>query len=193
MTNSIAIFCGSALGSDQIFSETARQVGHTIAEQGKTLVYGGGRSGLMGIVADSALEAGGQVIGVIPHVLVDRELAHQGLTELHVVKDMQERKLKMSALSDGFIAMPGGAGTLEEIFEQWTWAQLGIHLKPNAFLNVNGFYDDLLKFLKMTTDKGFTHARFTDSLIVSDSVKAILKRMDQFQAPEPKWGMVDPE
>jgi len=193
MTNSIAIFCGSALGSDQIFSETARQVGHTIAEQGKTLVYGGGRSGLMGIVADSALEAGGQVIGVIPHVLVDRELAHQGLTELHVVKDMQERKLKMSALSDGFIAMPGGAGTLEEIFEQWTWAQLGIHLKPNAFLNVNGFYDDLLKFLKMTTDKGFTYARFTDSLIVSDSVKAILKQMDQFQAPEPKWGMVDPE
>ena len=190
MTNSIAIFCGSALGSDQIFSETARQVGHAIAEQGKTLVYGGGRSGLMGIVADSALEAGGQVIGVIPHVLVDRELAHQGLTELHVVKDMQERKLKMSALSDGFIAMPGGAGTLEEIFEQWTWAQLGIHLKPNAFLNVNGFYDDLLKFLKMTTDKGFTHARFTDSLIVSDSVKAILKQMDQFQAPEPKWGMV---
>ncbi|OTG59290.1 Rossman fold protein, TIGR00730 family [Acinetobacter sp. ANC 4204] len=193
MTNSIAIFCGSALGSDQIFSETARQVGHTIAEQGKTLVYGGGRSGLMGIVADSALEAGGQVIGVIPHVLVDRELAHQGLTELYVVKDMQERKLKMSALSDGFIAMPGGAGTLEEIFEQWTWAQLGIHLKPNAFLNVNGFYDDLLKFLKMTTDKGFTHARFTDSLIVSDSVKTILKQMDQFHAPEPKWGMVDPE
>lgn len=193
MTNSIAIFCGSALGSDQIFSETARQVGHTIAEQGKTLVYGGGRSGLMGIVADSALEAGGQVIGVIPHVLVDRELAHQGLTELHVVKDMQERKLKMSALSDGFIAMPGGAGTLEEIFEQWTWAQLGIHLKPNAFLNVNGFYDDLIKFLKMTTSKGFTHTRFTDSLIVSDSVKTILKQMDQFHAPEPKWGMVDPE
>ena len=193
MTNSIAIFCGSALGSDQIFSETARQVGHTIAEQGKTLVYGGGRSGLMGIVADSALEAGGQVIGVIPHVLVDRELAHQGLTELYVVKDMQERKLKMSALSDGFIAMPGGAGTLEEIFEQWTWAQLGIHLKPNAFLNVNGFYDDLIKFLKMTTSKGFTHTRFTDSLIVSDSVKTILKQMDQFHAPEPKWGMVDPE
>ncbi len=193
MTNSIAIFCGSALGSDQIFSETARQVGHTIAEQGKTLVYGGGRSGLMGIVADSALEAGGQVIGVIPHVLVDRELAHQGLTELYVVKDMQEHKLKMSALSDGFIAMPGGAGTLEEIFEQWTWAQLGIHLKPNAFLNVNGFYDDLIKFLKMTTSKGFTHTRFTDSLIVSDSVKTILKQMDQFHAPEPKWGMVDPE
>jgi uncharacterized protein (TIGR00730 family) len=127
MTNSIAIFCGSALGSDQIFSETARQVGHAIAEQGKTLVYGGGRSGLMGIVADSALEAGGQVIGVIPHVLVDRELAHQGLTELHVVKDMQERKLKMSALSDGFIAMPGGAGTLEEIdYKDPTWILLGL-------------------------------------------------------------------
>ena len=119
MKNSIAIFCGSALGSDPIFSETARQVGHTIAEQGKTLVYGGGRSGLMGIVADSALEAGGQVIGVIPHVLVDRELAHQGLTELHVVKDMQERKLKMSALSDGFIAMPGGAGRRKRPAGHW--------------------------------------------------------------------------
>ena len=193
MTNSIAIFCGSALGSDQIFSETARQVGHAIAEQGKTLVYGGGRSGLMGIVADSALEAGGQVIGVIPHVLVDRELAHQGLTELHIVKDMQERKLKMSALSDGFIAMPGGAGTLEEIFEQWTWAQLGIHLKPNAFLNVNGFYDDLLKFIQLTTDKGFSKARFTDQLIQSASIEDILNKFENYQAPEPKWGVKDRE
>ena len=191
--NSICVFCGSSLGNDPIYQQIAQATGQAIAQQGQTLVYGGGRSGLMGVVADSALQAGGRVIGIIPKALVDRELAHTGLTELYVVNDMHERKTKMAELADAFVALPGGAGTMEEIFEQWTWAQLGLHLKPNAFLNVNGFYDDLLKFLKMTTDKGFTHARFTDSLIVSDSVKAILKQMDQFQAPEPKWGMVDPE
>lgn len=191
MTNSIAVFCGSALGSDAVFVDTAQLVGQTIAKQGKTLVYGGGRSGLMGVVADSALQAGGAVIGVIPEPLVDRELAHPGLTELHVVKNMHERKTKMSELSDAFIAMPGGAGTLEEIFEQWTWAQLGIHLKPNAFLNVEGFYDDLLRFIRMTTDKGFTHARFTEALIVSDSMDELLSQFERFQAPEPKWGMAD--
>ena len=193
MMSSIAIFCGSAPGKDSVFVENARKVGETLAAQGKTLIYGGGRSGLMGVVADSTLAAGGRAIGVMPESLAEHELAHPHLTELHIVENMHARKIKMSELAEGFIALPGGSGTLEEIFEQWTWAQLGIHLKPNAFLNVNGFYDDLLKFLKMTTDKGFTHARFTDSLIVSDSVKAILKQMDQFQAPEPKWGMVDPE
>ena len=147
---SIAIFCGSALGADPIYLRTAQNVGRCLAEQGITLVYGGGRSGLMGVVADSALAAGGQVIGVIPQVLVTKELAHPGLTELHVVENMQQRKSKMSELADGFVAMPGGVGTLEEIFEQWTWAQLGIHLKPCAFLNVDGFYDDLLKFLSLT-------------------------------------------
>ena len=144
MTHSIAVFCGSAVGTDTIFLDTARHVGQTLAQQGKTLVYGGGRSGLMGVIADSALQAGGRVIGVIPHALVDRELAHPDLTELHVVKNMHERKTKMSELSDAFIALPGGAGTLEEIFEQWTWAQLGIHLKPCAFLNVDGFYDGFI-------------------------------------------------
>ena len=172
--NSIAIFCGSSLGTDQIFADVAQLTGETIAKHGQTLVYGGGRSGLMGIVADSALAAGGQVIGVIPQGLVDRELAHPGLTELHIVKNMHERKTKMSELSDGFIALPGGAGTIEEIFEQWTWAQLGIHLKPCAFLNVEGFYDDLLKFIQLTTDKGFSKARFTDQLIHSGSIEDIL-------------------
>lgn len=191
MTNSIAIFCGSAIGTDSIFLDTAQKMGQTIAEQGKTLVYGGGRSGLMGVVADSALQAGGKVIGVIPNALVDRELAHPHLTELHVVKNMHERKTKMSELSDAFIALPGGAGTLEEIFEQWTWAQLGIHLKPCAFLNVAGFYDDLLKFIQLTTVKGFTHARFSESIIASDSIEQILQQFDAFQAPQPKWGMVD--
>lgn len=189
--NSIAIFCGSALGTDAIFEKVARLTGETIAKKGKTLVYGGGRSGLMGIVADSALAAGGQVIGVIPQGLVDRELAHPHLTELYVVKDMHERKTKMSELSDGFIALPGGAGTLEEIFEQWTWAQLGIHLKPCAFLNVEGFYNDLFKFIQLTTDKGFTKSRFTDMLIESESVEEILDIFENYQAPEPKWGMVD--
>ena len=186
--NSIAIFCGSAFGSDPIFTEIAKQVGETLAKQGKTLVYGGGRSGLMGIVADSALAAGGQVIGVIPQNLVDAELAHSDLTELYVVKDMHERKTKMSELSDGFIALPGGAGTWEEIFEQWTWAQLGIHLKPCAFLNVEGFYDDLFKFIQLSTNKGFTKARFTDALICSDSIDAIVAQFESFVAPEPKWG-----
>ncbi|MFC6052908.1 TIGR00730 family Rossman fold protein [Acinetobacter sp. Ac_877] len=191
MTNSIAVFCGSAFGTDEIFTQTAQEFGKAIAQQGKTLVYGGGRSGLMGVVADSALQAGGKVVGVIPEVLVNKELAHPNLTELHVVKDMHERKTKMSELSDAFIAMPGGSGTLEEIFEQWTWAQLGIHLKPCAFLNVDGFYDDLIKFIEVTTTKGFTHSRFNDSLISSSSVEEILSQIETFVAPEPKWGMVE--
>lgn len=186
--NSIAIFCGSAFGSDAIFTETAKLTGETIAKQGKTLIYGGGRSGLMGVVADSALAVGGQVIGVIPQNLVDAELAHPHLTELYVVKDMHERKTKMSELSDGFIALPGGAGTWEEIFEQWTWAQLGIHLKPCAFLNIENFYGDLFKFIQLSTDKGFTKKRFTDALICSDSIEAILAQFETFVAPEPKWG-----
>ena len=186
--NSIAIFCGSAFGSDAIFTETAKLTGETIAKQGKTLIYGGGRSGLMGVVADSALAVGGQVIGVIPQNLVDAELAHPHLTELYVVKDMHERKTKMSELSDGFIALPGGAGTWEEIFEQWTWAQLGIHLKPCAFLNIENFYGDLFKFIQLSTEKGFTKERFTDALICSDSIEAILAQFETFVAPEPKWG-----
>lgn len=191
MTNSIAVFCGSAFGTDEIFNQAAQSLGRTIAEQGKTLVYGGGKSGLMGVVADSALQAGGRVIGVIPEVLVNKELAHSGLTELYVVKDMHERKTKMSELADAFIAMPGGVGTLEEIFEQWTWAQLGIHLKPCAFLNVDGFYDDLIKFIDLTTQKGFTHLRFNDTLISSSSITDVLSQLEKFIAPEPKWGMVE--
>lgn len=193
MTKSIAVFCGSALGAEQIYVEQAQTVGRSIAEQGKTLVYGGGRSGLMGVVADSALQAGGEVIGVIPEALVNRELAHPNLTELHVVQNMHQRKTLMADLSDAFVAMPGGAGTMEEIFEQWTWAQLGIHQKANAFLNVNGFYDDLLKFIHMTAKKGFTQHRFSDALIVSDDIQQILKQFDSYTPPLPKWGATDQE
>jgi uncharacterized protein (TIGR00730 family) len=189
MMNSIAIFCGSALGTDPVYEQIAIQVGQCLAKHHITLVYGGGRSGLMGIVADSALQAGGQVIGVIPKQLVDRELAHPHLTELHVVQNMHERKTKMSELSDGFIAIPGGAGTLEEIFEQWTWAQLGIHLKPCAFLNIDDFYTDLLKFIQLTVEKGFTQTRFADALVVSDKIEDILMQFKQYTAPQPKWGM----
>ena len=191
MTNSIAVYCGSAFGTDPIFLETAQNIGKMIAQQGKTLVYGGSHSGLMGVIADSALNEGGKVIGVIPEILLNKEMAHPNLTELYIVKNMQERKLKMSELADGFVALPGGSGTFEEIFEQWTWAQLGIHLKPCAFLNVNGFYDDLIRFLEVSTAKGFTHSRFMDTLIYSPSIQEILEKMDSFIAPEPKWGMVE--
>jgi len=186
--NSVCIFCGSAVGTDPVFIQAAQATGQLIAQQGKTLVYGGGRSGLMGVVADAALQAGGRVIGVIPTALVDRELAHPHLTELHVVKNMHERKTKMAELSDGFIALPGGAGTLEEIFEQWTWAQLGIHQKPCAFLNVRGFYDALLNMIQGTVDNGFTQSRFVEKLIASDDIQSILEQFEHYQPAMPKWG-----
>lgn len=189
---SIAVYCGSSFGTDAEFTVQARRTGEMLAQQGKTLVYGGGRSGLMGVVADSALAAGGRVIGVIPQHLVDSELAHPDLTELYVVETMQQRKTKMSELADGFIAMPGGSGTLEEIFEQWTWAQLGIHLKPCAFLNVAGFYDDLIRFIQLTAEKELSKQRFVDRLIASDSIEDILSQFDRYVAPEPKWGNNEP-
>lgn len=185
--NSICVFCGSSLGNDPVYKQMAQLTGQTIAAQGKTLVYGGGRSGLMGVVADSALQAGGRVIGVIPHALADRELAHTGLTELHMVNNMHERKTKMAELSDAFVALPGGAGTLEEIFEQWTWSQLGIHQKPCGFLNVDGFYDDLIKMLQGSVARGFTQARFVEKLIVSQDIEAILAAFSAYQPVIPKW------
>ncbi|MCU4579761.1 TIGR00730 family Rossman fold protein [Acinetobacter gyllenbergii] len=185
--NSICVFCGSSLGNDPIYQQMAEATGQAIAAQGQTLVYGGGRSGLMGVVANSALQAGGRVIGVIPHALVDRELAHTGLTELHVVNNMHERKTKMAELSDAFVALPGGAGTLEEIFEQWTWSQLGIHQKPCAFLNVVGFYDDLLKMLQGSVERGFSQERFVDKLIVAEQIEDILAAFSAYQPVTPKW------
>ena len=187
MINSIAIYCGSALGEEPIYAEQAAKMGKMIAQRGQVLVYGGGRSGLMGIVADHALQAGGRVIGVMPTLLVDQELAHPELTELHIVETMQQRKLKMSELADGFIALPGGAGTLEEIFEQWTWAQLAIHSKPCGFLNTAHFYTPLLQFLQHSVKAGFTHQRFVDKLIVSHDVADILQQLDQYVPPFPKW------
>lgn len=185
--NSICVFCGSSLGNDPIYQQMAEATGRAIAAQGQSLIYGGGRSGLMGVVANSALQAGGRVIGVIPHALVDRELAHTGLSELHIVNNMHERKTKMAELSDAFVALPGGAGTLEEIFEQWTWSQLGIHQKPCAFLNVEGFYDDLLKMLQGSIERGFSQERFVDKLIVAEQIEDILAAFLAYQPATPKW------
>lgn len=185
--NSICVFCGSSLGNDPIYQQIAQATGLAIAQQGQTLVYGGGRSGLMGVVADSAIAAGGQVIGIIPQALVDRELAHTGLTELYVVKDMHERKTKMAELADAFVALPGGAGTMEEIFEQWTWNQLGIHQKPCAFLNVEGFYDGLIQTIQDSVDRGFSQARFVENLIVTDNIGEILTAFSVYQPATPKW------
>jgi uncharacterized protein (TIGR00730 family) len=185
--NSICVFCGSSLGNDLIYQQIAQATGLAIAQQGQTLVYGGGRSGLMGVVADSAIAAGGQVIGIIPQALVDRELAHTGLTELYVVKDMHERKTKMAELADAFVALPGGAGTMEEIFEQWTWNQLGIHQKPCAFLNVEGFYDGLIQTIQDSVDRGFSQARFVENLIVADNIGEILTAFSVYQPATPKW------
>ena len=185
--NSICVFCGSSLGNDPIYQQIAQATGQAIAQQGQTLVYGGGRSGLMGVVADSALQAGGRVIGIIPKALVDRELAPTGLTELYVVNDMHERKTKMAELADAFVALPGGAGTMEEIFEQWTWNQLGIHRKPCAFLNIDGFYDGLIQTIQDSVDRGFSQARFVENLIVADNIHDILTAFLAYQPATPKW------
>lgn len=149
------VFCGSSSGTDPRYAEAARAFGVLLAEAGSAIVYGGGHVGLMGILADAALGAGGRVLGVIPQKLVDRELAHPGLSELHVVSTMHERKALMASLSDGFVALPGGIGTLEEFFEVWTWAQLGYHEKPLGLLDVNGFFSPLLEFLTRASELGF--------------------------------------
>ncbi|WP_406705360.1 TIGR00730 family Rossman fold protein [Sodalis sp.] len=162
--SSVGIFCGSANGNDPVYSKAARQVGQRLAEQGGyRLRRGKGRTD--GAVADAALQYGGAVIGVIPQSLVAREIAHTGLTHLHVVANMHERKMKMAELADAFIALPGGAGTLEEIFEQWTWAQLGLHAKPCAFFDVDGFYRPLQDMIRQMVSKGFLKKSYEDMLL----------------------------
>lgn len=183
----LAVFCGSSEGTSSEYMAAARALGVEMAAQDIELIYGGAQVGLMGAVADAVLDASGKVIGVMPRHLVEREIAHNGLTELIVVEDMHERKLKMAELADGFIAMPGGAGTLEEIAEQWTWAQLGLHQKPCAFLNVLDYYEPLRTFINLTADQGFSHVNYTDMLIYSAEPKQILARIAQYTPPPPKW------
>lgn len=185
---SIVVFCGSSAGLDPVYMEQARQLGAALAQRNITLVYGGAKVGLMGAVADGALQAGGKVIGVLPHFLQQKELAHTGLTELVLVDTMHERKTKMNELSDGVIALPGGFGTMEELFEMLTWGQLGLHQKPVGMLNVNGFYDALHQLSQTMTEKGFLSASSRDMLLYSDQIDELLTKMEQYRpAEKPKW------
>lgn len=183
----ICVFCGSNSGNNEIYADAAREMGRTLAQRGVDLVYGGGRVGLMGALADAVLVDGGAVIGVIPQALVEREIQHAGLTELHVVATMHERKTKMAALADGFIALPGGAGTLEEIFEQWTWAQLGIHHKPCGFLNTNGYFDSLRKMIGHMAREGFTRPEHASMLVFDSEPAAIIDAFHDYSPPATKW------
>ncbi|TPG15342.1 TIGR00730 family Rossman fold protein [Sphingomonas oligophenolica] len=173
----LAIYCGSATPADPVYIDTARLVGRTLAERGIGVVYGGGRLGLMGAVADSALAAGGEVIGVIPQALVDAEVAHRGLTELHTVTGMHQRKQAFTDLSDGFVTIPGGTGTMDELWEALSWAQLGYHADPVGLLNVAGYYDHLIAFWDKMGEVGFVRAQHRDLLIVADTLDTLLDAM----------------
>ncbi len=185
---SICVFCGSSYGALEAYADIARETGRAIAEQGYTLVYGGAKVGLMGTVADAALEAGGKVIGVLPRSLQDKEIGHEGLSELHLVDSMHERKAMMADLSDAFIALPGGVGTLEEIFEVWTWGQLGYHKKPCGFLNAEGYYDHLIAFLDHQTEQGFTKQVMRDMAQIASSPLDMIRQFENYAPPSaPKW------
>lgn len=186
--NAICVFCGSHPGNDPAYAEAARRLGQVLAERGTTLVYGGGHVGLMGVVADAALGAGGEVIGVMPGALVDREIGHTGLTKLHVVQSMHERKALMSRLSEGFIALPGGNGTLEEFFEVLTWAQLGEHYKPCGLLNVAGYYDPLLAVFDQMVEKAFLNGEHRKLVLVEEDPSALLGEFEGYEPPKTvKW------
>ena len=188
MLTSLCVFCGSSAGATPVYREAAVAFGHVLADQNIGLVYGGGKVGLMGAIADSVLARGGTVIGVIPQHLVDREVAHAGLTELRVVGSMHERKALMADLSDGFVALPGGLGTLEEFFEVWTWGQLGLHRKPYALLNVNGFYDPLVTFIDDLVAQRFVKPEHRKMLIIESDAAMLPARMSAHRAPAvEKW------
>lgn len=184
----ICVFSGSSPGNSPAYGQAASALGKLLARNALDLVYGGAAVGLMGVVADAVLAEGGHVTGVIPQALVAREVAHRGLTDLHVVESMHERKALMADLSDGFIALPGGIGTFEELFEIWTWSQLGSHDKPCGLLNVLGFYDGLLEFLDHVAEQGFLKAAHRDMLLVNKDPAALLGAMARYRAPiETKW------
>lgn len=180
MMQSLAVYCGSATPADPVYIDAARAVGQGLAERGITAVYGGGRLGLMGAVADAALAAGGKVIGIIPEALVGAEVAHKGCTELHVVKNMHERKQAFTDLSDGFINLPGGVGTMDEMWEAISWAQLGYHSKPVGILNIAGYYDHLIAFNTHMADVGFVRAAHKDILIVAEQLPDLLAKMEAY-------------
>ena len=184
----LCIYCGSSPGARADYAQAAQQCGQLLAAAGVGLVYGGGRVGMMGLIADAVIEQGGEVIGVIPHHLADKELAHERATEMIRVNSMHERKQLMADLSDGFIALPGGIGTLEELFETFTWLQLGLHPKPIGVLNVAGFFDAMLAQLDHMVAERFLKPEHRDMLIVDDDMERLMARMEAFVAPDAeKW------
>ncbi|CAN5950948.1 unnamed protein product [Sphagnum jensenii] len=188
MIKRICVFCGSSTGTLPIYRETALTVGRLLAERGIAVVYGGGHVGLMGAVADGALQAGGKVTGIIPRSLMERELGHDGLTDLHVVGTMHERKAMMAEMSDAFIALPGGFGTYEEFFEVVTWSQLGVHRKPCGLLNLNGFYDALLALCDHATSQGFIRTVDRALVIADADPKRLIETITSTVVPEStKW------
>lgn len=185
---SLCIYCGSSPGSSPLYAQAARSLAQQMVDDNIALVYGGGNVGLMGVIADEVIRLGGVATGVIPMALMVKELGHTGLTKLHIVKDMHERKAMMAELSDGFIAMPGGIGTLEELFEVFTWAQLGFHQKPIGLLNVTGFYDGLIAFIQHMVSQRFLKAEQADMLINAPDGTALLARFKAFVPTNvPKW------
>lgn len=184
----VAVFCGSSLGNQSAYTETAVTLGGLLARRGIGLVYGGGNVGLMGVIADAALSGGGEVIGVIPRSLADREIAHTGITDLRIVDSMHSRKAMMADLADAFIAMPGGVGTFEEFFEAITWTQLGLHLKPCALLNSAGFYSPLAAFIDQAVTEGFIKPVHRAAIVVDDDPERLLNTLGEMELPDvPKW------
>lgn len=183
----VCVFCGSSSGARPAYAESARNLGRLLAERGIGLVYGGAQVGTMGELANAALKAGGEVVGIIPHRMVEQEIAHDGVTELHVVAGMHERKAGMAARADAFIALPGGAGTMEELFEAWTWAQLGLHDKPLGLLDVAGYFAPLRGFLDHMVTEGFLRAEYRDMVIFDDDAERLLDRIADYEPPAAKW------
>ncbi|WP_129715666.1 TIGR00730 family Rossman fold protein [Pedobacter sp. SYP-B3415] len=184
----ICVFCGSSFGTEPVFADAARELGRTLADRGMGIVYGGPNVGLMGAVADGGLEQGGTVIGVLPVFLQAKEIAHPGLTDLVLVDTMHERKTRMSDLSDAVVALPGGFGTLEELFEMLTWGQLGLHQKPVALLNVAGFFDPLVRFIDQMVISGFLKPVYRDLLIVSPEIPSLIDALQHYEPPViQKW------
>jgi uncharacterized protein (TIGR00730 family) len=180
---SIAIFCGSGNGNNPIYTETAFELGRILANDRVSIIYGGSKLGVMGAVAEGSLQNGGHVIGVIPYFLRTKEVAHEQLSEMIVVDTMHERKMKMHELSDGIIALPGGWGTMEELFEMMTWGQLGLHPKPIGILNVNGFYDSLVSLMDKMTEEAFLLPVYRNMLLIEENIESLLERMRNYEVP----------
>src|SRR6266540_406081 len=179
----ICVFCGAATGRAPDYVDAARVLGEMLAQRGIGLVYGGGRVGIMGALADAVLDAGGRAIGVIPQQLLDREIAHDGLTELHVVKDLHQRKALMAGLADAFITLPGGIGTMEELFEVWSWAKLGLHSKPCGLLNVNGYFDSLRTLADQMVTEGFLEPVYREMLLIEEQPSVLLDQLAGYALP----------